>query len=72
MVRFIDENREKYEVEPICKNLPIAPSTYYKRKAREADPSLGPERIRQDEILKVEIQRIWDDNRKVYGTKKVW
>lgn len=72
MVSFIDENREKHGVEPICKTLPIAPSTYYERKARDADPSLEPKRTRRDEILKKEIQRIWNENRKVYGAKKVW
>jgi putative transposase len=72
MVSFIDENREKHGVEPICKTLPIAPSTYYERKARDADPDLEPDRTRRDKILKGEVQRIWDDNRKVYGAKKVW
>jgi hypothetical protein len=39
MVRFIEEHREEYGVEPICSVLPIAPSTYYAHKAQEADPS---------------------------------
>ena len=36
---FVDANRENYGVEPICRMLPIAPSTYYEQKAREKDPS---------------------------------
>lgn len=72
MVAFIDEHRTVYGVEPICRVLPIAPSTYYEWKAREADPSLKSGRTRRDEILTDEIQRIWEDNRKVYGAKKVW
>ena len=39
MVSFVDEHREEHGVEPICQQLPIAPSTYYEQKAREADPS---------------------------------
>ena len=38
-VLFVDANRESYGVEPICRMLPIAPSTYYEQKAREKDPS---------------------------------
>ena len=72
MVNFIDENCDEYGVEPICKTLPIAPSTYYERKARDADPNLEPDLTRRDQILKKEIQRIWDENRKVYGFRKVW
>ena len=72
MVGFIDENRKVYGVEPICKSLPIAPSTYRLHKAREAEPHLEPDRTRRDRILKAEIQQVWDDNRKVYGARKVW
>jgi hypothetical protein len=38
MVAFIDAHRDDYGVESICRQLPIAPSTYYEHKAREADP----------------------------------
>ena len=44
MVAFVDDHREAYGVEPICAVLPIAPSTYYEQKAREADPSRWPGR----------------------------
>jgi hypothetical protein len=57
MVTFIDENRDEHRVEPICKSLPIAPSTYYQCKTRDADPTLVPERTRQDKILKTEYPK---------------
>lgn len=72
MVAFIEDHREDYGVEPICKVLPIAPSTYYSHKAREADPALHSARAQRDEQLRVEIQRVWDANFKVYGVRKVW
>jgi transposase InsO family protein len=72
MTTFIDAHREEYGVEPICEVLPIAPSTYYERKARERDPSRLPERARRDAALSEEIQRVWEENRKVYGARKVW
>lgn len=72
MVAFIDDHRADYGVEPICKVLPMAPSTYYAAKARETDPALRSARSQRDEALRVEIQRAWDESRYVYGAKKVW
>jgi transposase InsO family protein len=72
MVSLIDEHREEYGVEPICKQLPIAPSTYYEQKAREADPSRLPERAVRDAELREKIELIWKDNFEVYGARKVW
>jgi putative transposase len=72
MVAFIDDHREAYGVESICAVLPIAPSTYYAHKAREADPSRRPARLRRDESLRGDIQRVWETNRRVYGVRKVW
>ena len=69
---FIDDHREVYGVEPICAVLPIAPSTYYSYKAREADPALRSARAERDEELRVEIQRVWEANFRVYGVRKVW
>ena len=69
---FIDDHRDEYGVEPICEVLPIAPSTYYAYKAREADPTLRSARAQSDERCRVEIQRVWDENRHVYGAEKVW
>ena len=67
MVRFIDEHREEFGVEPICAHLPIAPSTYYDAKARAPSP-----RAVRDAGLMVEIRRVFDDNYAVYGHRKVW
>jgi transposase InsO family protein len=72
MVRFIDDHRGTYGVEPICQMMPIAPSTYYEQKARQADPSRVPARAQRDAGLAPEIQRVWDENFQVYGAKKVW
>ncbi len=72
MESFIDEHRETYGVEPICGVLPIAPSTYYERKAREADPSRLPARAKRDAVLVAEIDRIWRENFEVYGVRKMW
>jgi len=72
MTLFIDQHRETYGVEPICAMLPIAPSTYYEQKARQADPSRLPERVRRDAVLCEEIERVWDENRRVYGVRKIW
>jgi putative transposase len=56
MVSFIDDLRDEHWVEPICAQLPIAPSTYSQR----------------DWALKAEIQRVWEENFRVYGARKVW
>jgi len=72
MVSFIDEHRGAYGVESICSVLPIAPSTYFKHKACQADPDLLSPRAKRDEVLCDHIQRVWQENQEVYGAKKVW
>ena len=72
MKAFIDEHRAVYGVEPICKVLPIAPSTYYLHAARQADPSRRSARTLLDERLREQIQQVWNDNFQVYGARKVW
>jgi len=69
---FIDGHRSEYGVEPICKVLPIAPSTYRAHAARLADPSKCSDRTKRDAELRPEIRRVWDENFKVYGVRKVW
>jgi putative transposase len=71
-VKFIDEQRLQYGVESICAVVPIAPSTYYEYKARQADPDRMPARARRDSWLRTEIQRVWEQNFSVYGPRKVW
>ena len=72
MIRFIDDHREVYGVEPICRVLPIAPSTYHEHAARRRDPARRSERAKRDEELKADVQRVFDDNFGVYGVRKVW
>ena len=60
MVAFVDAHRETYGVEPICAQLPIAPSTYYAHKAAAADPATRSARARRDAQLLPEIQRVYD------------
>ncbi len=72
MIAFIDEQRAVHGVEPICKVLPIAPSTYRAHAARRTDPSKAPASSRSDAELSVVIRRIWDENFQVYGVRKVW
>ena len=72
MIAFIDEYRAAYGVEPICRVLPIAPSTYHAHAARRADPERLPARARSDAVLRIEIQRVFEANFQVYGVRKVW
>jgi len=72
MMSFIDEHRDAYGVEPICAVLPIAPSTYYERKAQQANPARLSARARRDLELRVDIRRVWEENFRVYGARKIW
>jgi hypothetical protein len=58
MVSFVDAHRGVCGVEPICAVLPIAPSTYYERKARSTDPTRLPARARRDQVLQTHIRRV--------------
>lgn len=72
MVTFIDDHRKDYGVEPICRVLPIAPSTYYAWKQHQADPARRSRRAQRDAELRPEITRVWEATRRRYGGKKVW
>jgi len=72
MVSFIDAHRQSHGVESICRQPPIAPSTYYEFKARQVDPSRWPPGTRRDAALELEIQRVYEENFRVYGAEKVW
>ena len=73
MVDFIDKHRMKYGVEPICAVLPIAPSTCYTHRACRLDPERRCARAKRDEVLRVEIRRVFEESfGGVYGVKKVW
>ena len=72
MIEFIDDHREVHGVEPICKVLPIAPSTYHAHVAIRTDPKKLSTRAKQDMVLTPEIARVFAENFEVYGVRKVW
>jgi transposase InsO family protein len=69
---FIEEHRDVHGVEPICRVMQIAPSTYWLHAARRAQPALRPARAQRDDVLVEHIERVWRDNMQVYGARKVW
>jgi len=72
MIAFIDDHRKEHGIEPICKVLPIAPSTYHDHDAKRRDPERMSARAKRDEELKVQVKRVFDANFSVYGVRKVW
>jgi putative transposase len=72
MIAFIDDHRQAYGVEPICKVLPIAPATYHAHAVRRADPVRLSARAKRDATLKSEVRRVFEENFRVYGVRKVW
>jgi putative transposase len=72
MIAFIDDHRAAYGVEPICKVLPIAPSTYYDHAAKRANPETRSDRAKRDTALQADIQRVFAENFEVYGARKIW
>jgi len=72
MITFIDDHREAHGVEPICRMLPIAPSTYHDHVARRSDPAKLSALAKRDQELKPEIERVFAENFEVYGARKVW
>ena len=72
MIAFIDNHREVYGVEPICRVLPIAPSTYHAHVAQRADPSRVSARSVRDAQTCAAIRRVHEANFGVYGARKVW
>ena len=67
MTRYIDAHRERFGVEPICRTLQVAPSSYYAAKRRQ--PSA---RAVGDAVLAPKVLQVWTDNYQVYGARKVW
>jgi putative transposase len=72
MVSFIDAHRKVYGVEPICRVLPIAPSTYHAHAARRIEPTRRSAWARRDDALGPEVRRVFEENFRVYGVRKVW
>ncbi|GGA33722.1 hypothetical protein GCM10010981_23330 [Dyella nitratireducens] len=72
MIAFVNDRRAVYGVEPICRVLPIAPSTYYRHVAERQHPDERCARAKRDEDLSLAIQRIWAEHFQVYDARKVW
>jgi transposase InsO family protein len=72
MIAFVDDQRSIHGVEPICRLLPIAPSTYHEHVARRRDPAKLSARAERDAELRREIERVWEENFRIYGVRKVW
>lgn len=72
MMDFIEESREAFGVEPICKALQFAPSTYYDRRTIVRDPDRASRRAKSDAALSLKIDAAWENNRKLYGARKIW
>jgi putative transposase len=72
MIAFIDDHREAHGVEPICRVLPIAPSTYHDHATKRRDPAKLPARAQRDAALAIEVRRVFAENFHVYGVRKVW
>ena len=85
MITFIDDHRAVHGVELICKVLPIAPSlarqanafirregTYFDRVAKRRDPEKRSLRAKRDAVLQPRIDRVFKENFRVYGVRKVW
>ncbi|WP_215763117.1 IS3 family transposase [Acetobacter sp. P1H12_c] len=69
MIRFIEEYRQTYGIGSICMVLQIASSVYYAYRARQKNPRV---RSQKNKELCHEIHRLWNDNFRVYGVRKVW
>jgi putative transposase len=67
MTRYIDTHRDRFGVEPICRTLQVAPSGYYAARSRQ--PSA---RARGDAELGPKVLKVFNDNYRVYGSRKVW
>ena len=72
MVDFIDDHKNNYGIEPICRVLPIAPSTYYRVKDLSDNPEKRSRRQWHDDFYISGIRRIWLDSKGRYGVRKVW
>ena len=72
MVSFIDDHRDVYGVESICRVVPIAPSTYFEHKAQQRCPDRRSARVKRDEVLREKIQTQWDADEQAYGARKMW
>jgi len=69
---FIDAHREDLGIEPICRELAVAPSSYHEHARRQADPGRRSARARRDDEIKAQIKRVHEASSGLYGARKVW
>lgn len=69
---FIDDHRKELGIEPICRELRVAPSSYYEHAARLVDPDKRSVRARRDDELRQQFGRVHEASFGLYGTRKVW
>jgi hypothetical protein len=72
VIDFMEDHHDDYGIEPMCKVLCIAPSTWYARKAEKADPDKRSNRAKADDAISLKIRQVFEDNFGVYGVRKVW
>ena len=72
MRELIDEHRDTFGVEPICKVVQISPSGYRRHAALQREPHRRCAQAKSDDVLAPEIERVWQANMQVYGAEKVW
>ena len=72
MITFIEEHREAFGVEPICRVLPIAPSSFRAHQSVIREPDRASARTKSDAARREDIARVWQDNRRLYGARKIW
>jgi putative transposase len=68
----MEDHTENYGIEPMCEVLRIAPSTWYARAAKKADPEKRSKRAKADDAMSLKIRQVFEDNFGVYGVRKVW
>jgi putative transposase len=68
----MEAHLESYGIEPMCRVLRIAPSTWHAHVRCKADPDLRSTQATEEERLSVEIIRVHKKNFGVYGARKVW
>jgi transposase InsO family protein len=72
VIGFMETHGNEFGVEPMCRVLQIAPSTWHEHARRKADPERLPERAKRDGELSVHIRRVFEENFGVYGVRKIW
>lgn len=69
---FIDQHRGAYGAERLCRQLQLAPSSYWRHTALQRNPALRCARAHRDDFMSAHIRRVWETNFRVYGAEKVW